>query len=192
MSYKINTNSIDFFGVIEKTLNSSGVKIKMDFDNLSDVLDFSEHDAKIRKEMEDSQRQLVMECEELKVENQKLQEKLLEEKNMFLKIDGGFLYVKSNEAKLIQENKELLKKLEECRKQTVIKERTEYSESFLGESKGKIPSGIYVYFVGGLAKMAFFCPDCGKHHSDILSGNPFKCECGCRISTSLFIYPEGE
>lgn len=147
MEYRIDTKADDFLDVIEKVLNKNGVKIKTDFDisfstpNLSDGLDFSEHDAKIRKEMEYEIRRLTEEnarlekensslesshiklyndtkdeIRRLKEENMRLQKELQAEKECYIKVDDKFFYIKSHEVALSQENIELRKSLEEYEK----------------------------------------------------------------------------
>lgn len=76
---------------------------------------------------------------------------------------------------------------------------TKYLDSFLKNDssvlekpKKKVPYGTCLHFEDGIAKIDFSCPDCGRYYEDVWVGNPFKCECGCDINTSLYTDPEGD
>lgn len=124
MGYIIDIKSSDLIDVIEKLLNSSGVKIKTDFDinfsapDLSGGLDFSEHDAKIKKEMEHEVQWLVEENARLEKENTDIQEchmKLYNDsKDEVRELKETVRRLEEDNSKYASANAMYIVKLEEC------------------------------------------------------------------------------
>lgn len=148
MEYRNDIATIILLAEIEKLLNCRGVKIKTDLDvSLSDdklpsIFDFSEHDAKIREEMEYEVCRLAEENARLEKQNADIQDshtklyndtkeeiRRLKDENTALKaenqrsndylkeIENSLLYAGRYSESLLEKNKELLRKLKEYEKQ---------------------------------------------------------------------------